>query len=256
MKFLQSYFTDIGTTRNTNQDSLTLLKAETDFGEVLLAVVCDGMGGHQSGELASKTIVKQFEHWFKMVFPIMLYDGLTYEKLKLSWGRLVNECNSKLVQYGRLNGIEMGSTLTAILFVQEQFYVVHVGDSRGYIVGEQNLFQITQDHSLLADEVRRGIITEEEAKMDNRKNVLLECVGITPNVDIDYYKGSVMSNLCYMICSDGFWHKITEEELSRYLSGKKIKDNKMLKMHLNYLVEQVKSRGERDNISVIGIIPY
>lgn len=255
LKFIQSYYTDIGIKRKTNQDSLALLKADTDYGEVLLAVMCDGMGGHQSGELASKTIVKHFEKWFKVDFPSILYNGLTYDILKTNWTRLIKECNADLVHYGEQNGIEMGSTLTAFLFAQEQYFAVHVGDSRGYVIGDHNYLQITRDHSLIADEVRRGIITEDEAKVDKRKNVLLECVGITKTVNMDFYRGNIMPHVCYLLCTDGFWHKIQESEFTHYLSGSKFKDNKMLRMHLNYLVEQVKNRGERDNISVIGVIP-
>ena len=255
MRYIQSYFTDIGVKRKTNQDSLALFKADTDYGEVLLAVICDGMGGHQSGELASKTIVKSFEKWFKVDFPAILYNGLTYEILKTSWARLIRDCNAELVSYGEKHGIEMGSTLTVFLFAQENYYVAHVGDSRGYIIGDYNSLQITKDHSLIADEVRRGIITAEEAKTDKRKNVLLECVGITKTVNMDFYTGAVMPDFCYMLCTDGFWHKLTEKDLTHYLAGSQFKDNKMIRMHLNYLVEQVKGRGEKDNISVIGIVP-
>lgn len=255
MKFVQSYYTDIGIKRKTNQDSLALLKADTDYGEVLLAVMCDGMGGHQSGELASKTIVKKFERWFKVEFPPILYNGLTYDVLKANWTRLIKECNSELVRYGEKNGIEMGSTLTAFLFAQEQYFVAHVGDSRGYVIGDQNYLQITQDHSLIADEIRKGMLTEEEAKLDKRKNVLLECVGITKTINIDFYRGNIMPNVCYLLCTDGFWHKVTDQEFTHYLSGSQFKDNKMLRMHLNYLVEQIKMRGEKDNISVIGVVP-
>lgn len=255
LKFIQSYYTDIGIKRKTNQDSLALLKADTDYGEVLLAVMCDGMGGHQSGELASKTIVKQFEKWFKVDFPAMLYNGLTYDIVKANWTRLIKACNADLVAYGEKNGIEMGSTLTVFLFVKDHYFVAHVGDSRGYVIGDQNSLQITRDHSLIADEVRRGILTEEEAKKDKRKNVLLECVGITKTINIDFYQGSIMQQVCYLLCTDGFWHKVVEQELTHYLAGTKIKDNKMMRMHLNYLVEQVKARGESDNISVIGVIP-
>lgn len=254
LKFIQSYFTDVGTKRKTNQDSLGLLKADTDYGEVLLAVMCDGMGGHQSGELASKFIVKKFEKWFKTDFPSMLYTDFSYDVLKKHWTELIKESNDELVRFGEKNGITMGSTLTVFLFAQNQYFVAHVGDSRGYVIGEHNALQLTHDHSLIADEVRRGIITEEEAKTDRRKNVLLECVGITRKVNIEFFKGDIMPHVCYLLCTDGFWHKIQEHELTHYLSGSQFKDNKMLRMHLNYLVEQVKVRGEKDNISVIGVI--
>ncbi len=255
MKYIQSYFTDIGIKRKTNQDSLALLKADTDYGEVLFAVMCDGMGGHQSGELASKTIIKNFERWFKIEFPSLLYNGLGFDILKANWTRLIKECNMSLVRYGEKNGIEMGSTLTAFLFVQNRYFAAHVGDSRGYEISTDRATQLTDDHSLLADAVRKGRLSPEEAKRDKRKNVLIECVGITKSINIDFYTGEVKRQHTYLLCTDGFWHKTLDKELSHYLSGNQFKDNKMLRMHLNYLVEQVKLKGEKDNISVIGVVP-
>ncbi|MBR5515671.1 MAG: serine/threonine-protein phosphatase [Clostridia bacterium] len=255
MQFIQSYYTDIGVKRKTNQDSLALIKADTDFGEVLLAVMCDGMGGHQSGELASKTIVVKFEKWFKTEFPVLLYKGVDESILKECWSRLIEESNSLLVKYGKEKGVELGSTLTAFLFIADRYYAVHVGDSRGYEISEDAINQITRDHSLLADAVRKGIMTEEEASKDSRKNILLECVGITDNVKVDFYSGNIKEKHTYLLCSDGFWHFLDIEDYTHYLSGERIEDNKMLRMHLNFLVETVKQRGEKDNISVIGVIP-
>lgn len=255
MRYIHSYYTDIGVKRKTNQDSLALIKANTDFGEVVLAVICDGMGGHQAGELASKTVIKRFERWFKVVFPTILYDNLTYEVIRDNWASMICECNDRLVSYGVKHDIELGSTVTAFLFVGDYYYVVHVGDSRGYVIGDYNFVQITKDHSLIAEELRKGTISAEEAQSDKRKNILLECVGITKSINMDFYAGTIIPNVCYMICTDGFWHKLTDNDLTHYLAGTQFKDNKMMRMHLNYLVELVKERGEKDNISVIGIVP-
>lgn len=253
MRYIQSYYTDIGVKRTTNQDSLALIKADTDFGEVLLALVCDGMGGHQSGEIASKVIIKKFSKWFKESFPIILYEEFSFEELRIQWKLLINECNRVLVDYGRKNNIEMGSTVTAFLFVKDQYYVAHVGDSRGYKINN-NALQITDDHSFLAEEVRKGNMTREEAKRDKRKNILVECVGITPTVKIEFYSGDVNKKDCFIICSDGFWHYLENDEFVRYLKGSQFSDNKKMRMHLNYLVDLVKQRGEKDNISVIGVV--
>lgn len=255
MQFIQSYYTDIGIKRKSNQDSLGLLKAETDYGEVLFAIICDGMGGHQSGELASKICIKKFAKWFKVKFPSILYSGKDFNMIKRDWKQLISECNSLLVDYGKKNGIEMGSTLTAFLFIEDKYLAVHVGDSRGYLVNE-SVQQITRDHSFLAQEVAKGNITQEEAKKDKRGNLLLECVGITKSINMDFYTGEVIPRSSFLLCTDGFWHRIEDEELLRYLSGNQMKDNKMMRMHLNYLVETVKNRDEKDNISVIGITPF
>lgn len=254
MQFIQSYYTDIGLKRKSNQDSLALVKANTEYGEVLLAIICDGMGGHQFGELASKTCVTKFVNWFQEEFPTLLYNGIDFEELKRDWRRIIHECNNQLVYYGDRKNIELGSTLTAFLFAQNMYYAVHVGDSRGYFIDGNNVFQITRDHSLIASEIEKGIITKEEAKCDKRNNILLECVGITKEVNIDCYCGHVKATDSFLICSDGLWHQLGDEEIHRYLLGEKIKDNTMMRMHLNFLVETVKNRGEKDNISVIGVV--
>lgn len=254
MQYIQSYYTDIGIKRKSNQDSLALLKADTEYGEVLLTVLCDGMGGYQAGELASKVCVKKFAGWFKSDLAILLYNGISFEKIKADWERVVEECNNILVDYGHKNGINMGSTLTAFLFVENKYYAVQVGDSRGYVIGDC-VKQITRDHSLVAAEIEKGVLTKTAAKTDNRANILLECIGVTKSVNMDFYTGEVYPEHTFLLCSDGLWRKIEEEELKRYLSGSNMKDNKKLRMHLNFLVETVKGRGEKDNISAIGVVP-
>lgn len=254
MQYIQSYYTDIGIKRKSNQDSLALLKADTEYGEVLLAVLCDGMGGYQFGELASKVCVKEFARWFKNEFAALLYNGMDFERVKEDWKRIIEKCNNMLVDYGQQRGINMGSTLTAFLFVDNKYYAVQIGDSRGYVIGD-SVKQITRDHSLVASEIEKGIISKEAAKTDNRTNILIECIGVTRSVNMDFYTGEVHSKDSFLLCSDGFWHRIEEEELKRYLSGSNMNDNKQMRMHLNFLVETVKGRGERDNISAIGIVP-
>lgn len=256
MKFIQSYYTDIGTTREKNQDSLALIKANTDFGEVLLAIICDGMGGHSVGELASKYCVERVSSWFKGRFPELLYDMFSDEIIEEQLRSLVTKINRKLSNYGAAYQMKLGSTLTCCLFCKGKYYIAHIGDSRCYLISDNGARQLTRDHSLAAAEVEKGKLTPEEAKKDKRKNILYESVGITDEVNMEFYTGANISGQSFMLCSDGLWHCLSEEEITRYMSAKVIKDNKMMRMHLNYLVEQVKMRGERDNISAIGVIPF
>ena len=179
MHFLQSYYTDIGVKRSTNQDSLALWKAETDFGEVLLAVLCDGMGGHKSGELASKTAVEAFEKWFKKEFPKLLYGEFSKKRLEEQWGSLIHQCNDMLVEYGNQTGIDIGSTLTACLFIENNVFIAHVGDSRAYHITADAVRQVTMDQSVVAEAVRRGELSEEDARKDKRRNLLLEIMNVS-----------------------------------------------------------------------------
>ena len=254
MKYLQAYYSDVGTKRAINEDSLALIKAETHFGDVLLAVLCDGMGGHSAGELASKYVVERFSRWFKSDFPRLLYEGFDAASLKAVWTQLIRDINFKLAAYGENNTSELGSTLTAFLFCQDQYYVAHVGDCRGYEITDQTV-QLTNDQSFIASEVERGALTPEEAQNDRRRNYLLECLGITFHVNMFFTCGTIQEDATYVLCTDGFWHCLRDGELQRYLSSKAVKTNQTMRMHLNFLVEQVKMRGEKDNISAIAVIP-
>lgn len=253
--FKQSYYSDIGVKRKSNQDSLALVKAETNFGEVLLAAVCDGMGGYSMGELASKHCIQTLVSWFKKRFPIILYENgdRMEEKIHGELFSLIRQMNMDLVLYGRRHQQNLGSTLTALIFVKEKYYCVHVGDSRAYEIGKK-IRQITDDQSMVAEEVRKGILTAEEAKKDKRKNLLTQSVGITMNVEPLFYSGNIVAGNIYLLCSDGFWHLINEDDIRRYLNPEDIIDNRMFRTHLNYLTQQVMDRGEKDNITSVGAL--
>ena len=257
MNFYQSVYTDIGTHRKTNQDSAGIFKASTDRGEVLLAMVCDGMGGYENGEVASKVLIEAFEKWFKYEFPYEIYDtNFTYEELFKKWGRIIYECNEKLVKYGMDHGISLGSTLTAMLLMEDEYYMAHVGDSRAYVITHDQVFQMTRDQSVVAEAVRRGEITPEQAKSDRRRNMLLECIGVTPDIQPLFYTGKFREKDTFLLCSDGFWHNLTDDELVRYMNGSQFNEDKEIYMHLNYLIEQDKTRGEKDNITAAAVVPY
>lgn len=255
MNYLQAYYTDVGTTRKVNQDSIALLKAQTHFGEVLLAVLCDGMGGHSAGELASKYCIQRFSDWFKLDFPSLLYENMSAQSLKASWTELVNDINLNLAAYGKRHKIDLGSTLTAILFCHNEYYVAHVGDSRGYEISPSGVRQITKDQSYVADQVDKGLMQPREAQNSAHKNYLLECMGITFHVNMLFFHGQIQEQATYILCSDGFWHHLKDGDLERYLSSRIVRNCQTARMHLNFLVEQVKMRGEKDNISAIAVIP-
>ena len=110
---------------------------------------------------------------------------------------------------------------------------------------------MTKDQTLVAREVARGNITEEQAKIDPRRNVLLQCIGATKEIEVVFSTGDVQENTVFMLCSDGFYHQITEEELALNLNPETMKNDQQLKDKVVELVELVKARKEVDNISVI-----
>lgn len=248
MRFVANAETDIGTTKETNQDSLLIKQASSDKGEILMAVVCDGMGGLAKGELASATVVRRFSEWFEKELPYEL-EHFDMQIVASKWELLLKDLNTKILAYGRNSDINLGTTFSGILFVGNQFLVVHVGDSRIYQISEK-LRQLTSDHTFVAREVSRGAMTLEEAKTDKRRNMLLQCIGASKVIEPEIILGTTDKGV-YMLCSDGFRHEVTEEEICHELKPDNLRSKNAMHDKSRYLIDLVKSRKEKDNISVI-----
>lgn len=254
IQFLTALHTDVGIIKETNQDSLCIKSAKTDIGNILLTVVCDGMGGLKKGELASATVIRRFSNWFDNELSSIIHD-ITMDKIRSAFNVMIEELNDRIIEYGENNGISLGTTLTAMFFTEKEYIVAHVGDSRAYIVGEDAIRMITEDQTVVGREVRRGLLTKEQAETDPRRNILLQCIGATRHVVPDYTTGAVTEEVLYMVCSDGFRHTIRPEELHRELNPCVCNDEDVMRQKAIELVELNKARKERDNISVILIRP-
>ncbi len=252
MNYIVSSITDVGISKKTNQDSHIVRVYNTKQGKIVFAVLCDGMGGLSKGEVASSTVVHAFSKWADERLPVICNDEISAETIRFDWLNIVNMCNEKIKAYGMHHNISLGTTLTAILLIGEYYYVINVGDSRTYeISGDVKV--LTRDHSLVAREVELGRLTPEEAEHDPRRNVLLQCIGASETVSPDFYVGGIKLNSTYMLCSDGFRHEITEDELFGYLNPYVLNDYDTMTSNIVSLVELNKSRHERDNITVISI---
>lgn len=249
MRFIATADTDIGISKDTNQDSVLIKHAKADEKEVLLAVVCDGMGGLSKGELASATVIRAFSKWFEEELPFEL-ENTDMQIIGAKWSLFLKELNSKILEYSRDNRIEsMGTTFSGILFVDDQFVIAHVGDSRVYYIGS-SLNQLTTDQTFVAREVSRGTLTLEDAKTDKRRNLLLQCVGASKTVEPQVICGKTEKG-AYMLCSDGFRHEISETEIYESLNPVNLMNKNAMHSNAKYLIEQVKNRNEKDNISVV-----
>jgi PPM family protein phosphatase len=169
LHYLVTADTDIGIQKSTNQDSTCIKHARTSLGEIVMAVICDGMGGLAKGELASATVVRTFSDWFHKELPFEL-AAPDLQVIGGKWEMMLKDLNHRILEYGRANGCSLGTTFTGILMVQDQYVVVHVGDSRVYYLGS-DLCQLTEDQTVVGREVRSGRMTEEQAKKDSRRNV-------------------------------------------------------------------------------------
>lgn len=143
----------------------------------------------------------------------------------------------------------MGTTFTGILFVGDQYVIAHVGDTRVYQI-TSDMKQLTTDQTFVAREVSRGTMTLEQALQDKRRNMLLQCVGASNIVEPQVLTGKTVKG-AYMLCSDGFRHEITEREMYESLNPINLMNKKAMHSNAKYLIEQVKSRQEKDNISVV-----
>ncbi len=248
MRFMATADTDIGTSKNTNQDSVLIKHASTEDGEVLMAIVCDGMGGLSKGELASATVIRAFSKWFDEDLPFEL-ESVDMNVIGGKWSLLLKDLNVQIAGYGSQMGVNLGTTFSGILLVGDQYLIAHVGDTRVYQIGA-SLNQLTTDQTFVAREVSRGTMTPEQAKTDKRRNLLLQCVGASKSVEPQILCGKAEKG-AYMICSDGFRHEITEAEMYESLNPINFMNKNAMHSNAKYLIEQVKSRRERDNISVV-----
>lgn len=252
MNFIVSASTDVGNVKSSNQDSLNV-KTLTINGETMVfAIICDGMGGLEKGEVASASMVKAFCSWVLNRLPVLCAWGLDGMQIRREWFGLIEEYNEKIKIYGKKSAIHMGTTVTAMLLTGGYYYIVNVGDSRAYEICS-NLQVLTRDQTVVAREVEQGLLTLEQAETDPRRSVLLQCIGASDVVYPDFFLGEVKKDAVYMLCSDGFRHEITAEDIFAYFHPGRMLNEMIMKESETALIALNKQRQEKDKISVITI---
>lgn len=249
MRYFGSAMTDIGISKQTNQDSVCLKIAKTKkHGQIVMALMCDGMGGLSKGELASATVVRTLVQWFEQALPQKI-GAFSWQALSAEWDGIIKAENYKILEYGQKINAKLGTTLSALLIIDGQYMIAHVGDSRVYRITD-SVEQLTKDQTFIAREVERGNMTAEQARQDPRKNVLLQCVGASRTVVPQFLFGKVSAEAVFMLCSDGFRHELSEQEIYEHFSPGIIRDTGAMDQNGRYLIDLVKNRKEKDNISV------
>jgi serine/threonine protein phosphatase PrpC len=250
MEFLTVACSDIGIKKKVNQDSYCIKSAKTCIGNILMAVICDGMGGLAKGEVASASVITAFSKWFERELPELVRD-FSVEEVKQKWGMIIKEQNQKIRIYGESLGINLGTTLTIMLIIDENYVMIgHVGDSRVYKINS-SVQILTEDQTVVAREVKQNKLTLKQAMQDPRRNVLLQCIGASKTVLPDYIVEAVEIGSTYMLCTDGFRHQITEIEIFEYFNPEVLVDENAMKSRAEELVELNKIRMENDNITVL-----
>lgn len=253
MDFIVAGRTDIGNVKKKNQDAILMQVADTDRGQVLFAAVCDGMGGLDSGEIASAVVLRALSDWFTGRFAkhILYSKDLSPEVLRDELCALAREENNRIVSYGRdQNPVKrLGTTATVLLIMEGRYFIMNIGDSRCYRISRNSVRQLTKDQTFVQHEIDYGRMTPEEALHDSRRHVLLQCIGASDEVYPDFYAGDARTGDQFLICSDGYRHKISESEMMENLS--QAKDADEMGLALEQTISLNKERGEQDNISAI-----
>ena len=237
--------TDIGKVRKENQDDFAI--REDSERRLVAAVVCDGMGGAKAGGLASNLGTKTFMDYLERHLFGSTLKRPSYSKIIST---ACAESNGIVYQYSCFdadyNG--MGTTLVGALIRKDQAFIVNVGDSRSYLISKKSIQQITQDHSLVAEMVRRGEITEEQAKNHPRKNIITNALGIEGEIQSDVFHINLHKGDRLFLCSDGVTNIISDDELLNY---SQIYDS--AEEFVNHLIQVALDRGAPDNTTAVAV---
>lgn len=184
--------TDIGATRSSNQDNFWASRLQVNGKEQAVICLCDGMGGLTHGELASKMVVSAVRNH--------IVGGHPFKSLDM----VIKEVNTKIhtSSHGDKSKL-MGTTCTCLQCADDEYKVWHVGDSRAYLVRNGNVMQITTDHSATQ---KYNVTKQNNPQMwEKYKNKLTRCVGVKPELTLDYYEGKAIQGDRFVLCSDGCW---------------------------------------------------
>ena len=247
-KFRSAARTDIGMKRDHNEDSFLV---NEDIG---LYVVCDGMGGHAGGETASRLAVQTIEKELisaklRIDDPFSAKASLPESPLAGALREAVEGACAAVFRSSRAHPelAGMGTTCISLLVQGDHAIVGHVGDSRAYLVRDGQVWQLSEDHSLVNEQVRAGLLTEEEAKHSRLKNIITRSVGFEEDVLVDVVGVETRSGDKFLLCSDG---------LSNLIDNDEIRDA-LLQTELDHvpemLIQLANSRGGDDNITVIAV---
>jgi len=239
--------TNIGRKRDHNEDSISLPEAER------LAIVADGMGGHASGEVASRLAVELINDHFAetgkqqtLTWPYKVDRDLRTHVNRMVTGiMLANlEIWERSQREQRFKG--MGTTCVALYFLDDSLIIGHVGDSRCYRQRGPEIQQLTEDHSLINDYIRMKRVTPEEAENWPHKNVIVRVLGMKESVQVDIFTETPRINDTYLLCSDGLTGMIKDEFIHHVLMTERDLDRAV-----DRLIVAANEEGGIDNISVV-----
>lgn len=250
MRYLLAYYTDKGKIKSVNQDSLLVVQANYEGDNVVLAVVCDGIGGLERGEWASANVTNSFARWFQKEMQGLVVQEEFEDALYDSWEILLQKAHLRIKEYGRVRNIQLGTTVTAMLFWHENYYIAHIGDCRIYEIRNQ-IILLTKDQVQEGLRIKNHTDGIERKRVNTEKHVLLQGVGASKVIRPTYYSGKAKENAVYLLCTDGFRNRVSSQELHEAFKPEKLVNEKIMAQRGKRITEIVMDRGEKDNISVL-----
>lgn len=234
------YLTDAGKVRDHNEDSVIIVK---NNGNDYLMAIADGMGGHSAGEVASSIAISYLGKHFKETF-------LNMSKVNaVNWIRnAVDEVNALIFQHEKTHPESkgMGTTLVMAILTKEYLLFGNVGDSSGFVMIENELRKVTYDHTLVNLLVSAGELTQEEADVHPKKNVLMKALGASQDIDVDIFDCDMSMDITdILLSSDGLTNMLTKDQIEKVLLSEATVEDKVLR-----LINKANNRGGTDNISV------
>jgi PPM family protein phosphatase len=231
MKVHHSARTDVGRTRDHNEDSYGIGEGQSaeHFGELL--VVCDGMGGHAAGEVASRVAVETI---------LADYYADTDEERPAALEQAFNHANQQIYDSGRG---AMGTTGVAALLYHDALHIANVGDSRAYLIRDGEIRQLSRDHSFVSDQVAAGLITPEQARSSPHRNVITRALGYQSEVSVDLFRWPLQVGDIILLCSDGLHGLVTDQEIADIVAAH------IPEEAIEQLIDLANERGGSDNIT-------
>lgn len=234
-----AYQTDIGHQRKKNQDRVAKFTAPDG---TLLVVVTDGIGGSRSGDVAAQITVDHLGRQFQAASPNSSLEAIRW------FAREVQLINDEILQKSTENPKYqgMGTTLVAAIIFDQAMVVANIGDSRGYVLHDNLLTQVTIDHSLVNELVKHGDITEEEARNYPQNNIITRAIGVSADARIEVNRFDLGAGDQILLCSDGLSKMITREQMMGVLES-----DLSLTEKCSQLIKMANEAGGPDNITVL-----
>ncbi len=230
--------TDIGVKRQVNQDYIYYV--ENSIGSFPnLFIVADGMGGHKAGDYASRTCVDCVADSIKnsqRKTPISIFE------------EAINNANRQVLMDAKSNSEYegMGTTFVSAVIIENILYVANIGDSRLYIINDDGIKQVTQDHSLVEEMIQNGEIERKESRLHPNKNIITRALGTSEEVAADYFEVELKKDDVVLLCSDGLSNMMEDEDIM-YV----VRRYSQLSTAGSKLIEKANACGGKDNISII-----